>query len=244
MKELDTKKLNILAIIPARGGSKGFPGKNIYPLNGKPLISYTIEAALNSKLITKTVVSSDDDEILKVSSKSGAKILKRPAEFATDEASSESLISDTLNQLRNKDETFDILVLLQPTSPLRDYHDIDNAIQKMLKQNAKGIISVTNIGVKPFKAYYINEDGFLKGVHNNITPNMRRQDLPETYLANGAIYAVYVKQFIRTSSLLPYGTIPYIMEADKSIDLDTESDFGRLESFLASSIYSNKIKNT
>lgn len=221
--------MKILAIIPARGGSKGLPGKNIYPILGKPLIAYTIDAALKSKLIVKTVVSSDDDKILEVSKSFGAEIVKRPDKYAIDEAGSEIVIHDVLTQLNKRGETFDIVVLLQPTSPLRDAQDIDNALQKMLKQNAEGVISVTNIGVKPFKTYYLNKEGFLKGVHNNLTPNLRRQDLPDAFLPNGAIYAVYTEVFLKTNSLLTHTTVPYIMEIKKSVDIDTLEDIKRIE---------------
>jgi len=223
---------NILAIIPARGGSKGLPKKNLYPVNGKPLIVYTIEAALKSKSITKTIVSSDDAKTLELSKNHGAEIVKRQAKYASDEASSESVILDTLKQLRNAGESFDIIVLLQPTSPLRSSADIDNAIQTMYDQNANAVISVINIGIKPFKSYYLNEKGFLQGVYNNETPNLRRQDLPDAYLPTGAIYAVFTKIFLRTKSLLPLNTVPYIMEKYKSIDIDIIDDITRVENVL------------
>jgi CMP-N,N'-diacetyllegionaminic acid synthase len=226
--------LKVLAIIPARVGSKGFPGKNIYSINGKPLIGYTIEAALKSKLITKTIVSSDDGKILEISEGFGAQILKRPAEFAQDTSSSEDVISHVLESLINEGENFDILVLLQPTSPLRDAEDIDNAIRLMIYKKASGVISVTNIGVKPFKSYYLNETGFLNGVHNDKSPNMRRQDLPDAFLANGAIYAVYVDSFLEKKSLIPKNTIPYVMSKSKSIDIDTLEDVRIIEEYITS----------
>ena len=94
----------------------------------------------------------------------------------------------------------------------------------MISKNADAVISVTNIGVKPFKAYFINDKGFLVGVHNNKTPNMRRQELPDTFLANGAIYGVYTEVFLKTNSLLPKTTIPYVMSEEKSIDIDRVED--------------------
>jgi len=222
----------ILGIITARGSSKGFPGKNICLLNGKPLIAYTINAALESKFINKTIVSSDDDEILKVSKEYGATILKRPKELALDTSSSEEAINHVLQTLSIQGENFDILVLLQPTSPLRGTKDIDNAIELMLKNKAAAVISVTNIGVKPFKSYYLNEKGFLQGVHNNKSPNMRRQDLPDAYLANGAIYAINVDYFFKTGSLLSPATIPYIMGGERSVDVDSIDDLNIVENLL------------
>jgi CMP-N,N'-diacetyllegionaminic acid synthase len=228
-------KKEVLGLITARGGSKGFPGKNIHSISGRPLIAYTIEAAINSKFISNITVSSDSDEILKIAKKFGAKTIKRPDEFAQDTSSSEDTILHALDYLSQRGEIFDILVLLQPTSPLRDAEDIDNAIKLMIDKKASGVISVTNIGVKPFKSYYLNESGFLKGVHNDKTPNMRRQDLPDAFLANGAIYAVYVNDFLNSKSLIPMNTIPYVMSKSKSIDIDTIEDVRIVEDYIKSS---------
>ena len=129
-----TKK--VLAIIPARGGSKGLPRKNIADLAGKPLIAWTIEASLNSKYITKTMVSSDDKEILDISVEYGAEIIKRPENLASDDATSESVVKHAIDCLEATGEVFDIVVLLQPTSPLRNSKDIDNAIELMFSSDA------------------------------------------------------------------------------------------------------------
>ena len=134
-----------------------------------------------------------------------------------------------MEYLKEKGESYDIVVLLQPTSPLRDAQDIDNALGEMIERKAGGVISVINVGVKPFKSYYLNESGFLKGVHNDKTPNMRRQDLPDAYLANGAIYAVCAEKFLKTNSLITESTIPYIMNFEKSIDIDTKKDIQLLK---------------
>lgn len=225
-----------MGIITARGGSKGLPGKNIIRVLDKPLIAYTIDAALKSELITKTIVSSDDDEILSISESFGAVPLKRPVEFAQDESSSEDAITHVINALKSEGEEFDLFVLLQPTSPLRNSNDIDNALYQMIDKNANGVISVFNIGVKPFKSYYLDREGFLQGVHNNKAPNMRRQDLPDAYLANGAIYAVYVKDFLSSKSLIPANTIPYVMPKSKSIDVDTIEDVRLVEDFIISKL--------
>ena len=222
----------ILGVIPARGGSKGFPGKNIYPVNGTPLIAFSIEASLRSSLICKTIVSSDDDEILKVSKSYGAETLKRPYKYATDTANSESVILDALHQLQKVGETFDIVVLLQPTSPLRTAQDIDSSIHMMIEKKANAVISVTNIGIKPFKAFFVNKKGYVEGVYNNETPNMRRQDLPDAFLANGAIYGVSVRSFLSSQSFIPEKTISYIMDKNVSIDIDTIEDIKTLESIL------------
>lgn len=129
----------VLAIIPARGGSKGIPKKNIIDLAGKPLIAWTIEASYCSKYITKTIVSSDSDEILEVAKNHNSNILKRPDELATDISSSEIVVK---HAIENMEEKFDYIVLLQPTSPLRDTTDIDCAFENLFCSNATALISV------------------------------------------------------------------------------------------------------
>jgi len=222
-----TKK--VLAIIPARGGSKGLPRKNILDLANKPLIAWTIEASLNSKYIAKTIVSSDDDEILEVSRSYGAEILKRPAEFATDTASSEIVVK---HAIKSSSEIFDYIILLQPTSPLRDVENIDNAFENLFKGDATALISVCEIDNKILKAFKENEDGFIEGVSNNKYLFMRRQDLPKTYLSNGAIYIIKVSEFMKNDSFYTNKTISYCMDEVKSIDIDTKEDLEKVKEFI------------
>lgn len=152
-----TKK--VLAIIPARGGSKGLPKKNIIDLAGKPLIAWTIETSLSSKYITKTIVSSDSDEILEVSKQYGSFILKRPIEFASDTSSSEVVVKHAMESMEEK---FDYVILLQPTSPLRDTKDIDSAFEKFFSLDATALISVCEYDNKILKAFKENEFGYFK----------------------------------------------------------------------------------
>ncbi len=213
-----TKK--ILAIIPARGGSKGLPRKNIIDLAGKPLIAWTIESSLKSKYITKTVVSSDDDEILSISKKYGADTLIRPKEFGMDTSSSEDVILHTLESL---EDNYDYIVLLQPTSPLRDNTDIDTAFKSFFSSDATGLISVRKDDNKILKAF-IEKNGYIEGISNNKYPFMRRQDLPTVYMCNGAIYIIEVNSFTKNRSLFTDKTIRYEMDKIKSIDIDTQED--------------------
>ena len=219
----------ILAIIPARGGSKGLPRKNILDLAGKPLIAWTIEASLSSKYITKTLVSSDDEEILNVSQQYKSDIIKRPYELSTDTASSESVIRHALNELKKENQEFDYVILLQPTSPLRDVKDIDNAFNALLDSNATALISVYEINNKILKAFIQDESGYIKGISNNQYPFMRRQDLPTTYLSNGAIYIISVKEFMKNNSFLTNTAIAYKMDEAASIDIDTITDLDEIE---------------
>ena len=222
-----TKK--VLAIIPARGGSKGLPGKNIIDLVGKPLIAWTIEASLGSKYITKTIVSSDSNEILEVAKQYGANILKRPFEFATDASSSEIIVKHAIQSI---DDQFDYIVLLQPTSPLRNKTDIDNAFEKLFALNAKALISVSEFDNKILKAFKDNENGYIEGISNNKFPFMRRQDLPKTYMSNGAIYIIDTNEFLINNSFFADKTISYIMDEIKSLDIDTKEDLDKVEKYL------------
>jgi len=225
-----TKK--ILSIIPARGGSKGLPRKNVIDLAGKPLIAWTIEASLNSKYITKTVVSSDDKEILDISVDYGAEIIKRPDDLSTDTATSESVVSHVIDYLESTGEIFDIVVLLQPTSPLRCYQDIDSAFEKIFSSGATALISVCEYDNKILKAFKENEFGYIEGVSNNIYPFMRRQDLPSVYMPNGAIYIINVKSFREKGSFLTNKTLNYVMSKDRSMDVDILADIDQIRNLI------------
>lgn len=222
-----TKK--ILAIIPARGGSKGLPRKNIIDLAGKPLISWTIEASLGSRYTTKTIVSSDSDEILEVSKRYGSMLLKRPDELATDTSSSEVVVKHALESIEEK---FDYVVLLQPTSPLRDTNDIDGAFKKLFSSNATALISVCEYDNKILKAFKENEFGYIEGISNNKYPFMRRQDLPKTYMSNGAIYIIKVDEFLRNNSFFTNRTVQFVMDDIKSLDIDTKEDLKKVEKYI------------
>jgi len=228
--ELMTKR--ILAIIPARGGSKGLPRKNILDLLGKPLIAWTIEASLNSKYITKTIVSSDDDEILDISKTYKADTIKRPEILALDTTAIEPVIKHVIDELKKENQEFDYLVLLQPTSPLRDVKNIDDAFDMLFKSDASALISVCEIDNKILKAFKQNKDGFIEGVSNNKYPFMRRQDLPKTYMSNGAIYIIEVDEFLRNDSFYSDRTISYLMDEIKSMDIDTKEDLEKVKEYL------------
>lgn len=225
-----TKK--ILAIIPARGDSKGLPRKNIIDLAGKPLIAWTIEASLNSKYITKTVVSSDDDEILTISKKYKSDIIKRPDKLALDTTASEPVIKHVIEELKKENQKFDYLVLLQPTSPLRDTKNIDDAFDMLFQSDATALISVCEIDNKILKAFKANKKGFMEGVSNNKYPFMRRQDLPKTYLSNGAIYIIKVNEFMKNNSFFTDETISFVMNEAQSMDIDTKVDLEKVQGII------------
>lgn len=215
----------VLSIIPARSGSKGLSQKNIVNLAGKPLIAWSIEASLNSKYINKTIVSSDSDKVLEIAKRYNSNTLKRPAELSTDNSSSEEVVKHVLDSI---EDIFEFIILLQPTSPLRDTNDIDTALKKLFDLNASSLISLKKYDNKVLKSFKEKEDGFIEGIVNDKYPFMRRQDLPNIYLSNGAIYIVKVDQFLKNKSFFTNKTIPFIMDDIKSIDIDTEEDLEKV----------------
>jgi len=223
---------SILAIIPARGGSKGVPRKNIKSLSGLPLIAYTIEASLQSSFIDATVVSSEDEEILKISKEYGADTVIRPDSLASDMASSMPVITHVLESLSSVGSNFDTIMLLQPTSPLRDSIDIDKAVTLFFEHDADALISVAEPEIEVLKSFVVNEDGYLEGAVNNKYPFTRRQDLPKAYLSNGAIYMIKTELFLETKSLWAKKTLPFVMRPEKSVNIDTFEDFKKAEDIL------------
>lgn len=226
-----TKK--VLAAILARGGSKGIPDKNLLPLAGKPLISWTVEAALGARCIDDVVVSSDSEEILEVAKCSGTEGILRPKELATDDASSADALVHLIKQLKEMDRDYHYVMLLQPTSPLRTAGDIDAAFEKMQQSGAQALISVVTPKQSPLKAFKVQKDGFLEGVVNNEYPFVARQKLPKSYYANGAIYIVESDRFQKTRRFLAEKTVPFGMDCDRSIDVDTVNELKEAERYLS-----------
>ena len=213
----------ILAIILARGGSKRLPGKNILDLAGKPLIAWSIEAGLNSKYIDKVVVSSDSDQILNISKKYGTKIVKRPSALASDTAASFDAIKHTIDI---RDEKFDFVILLQPTSPLRNNGHIDEALELLIKKNADAIISVTETDHSPLWADTLPKDRSMVNFLKNGVLNKRSQDLVKHYRINGAIYICKTEKLLEEKSFFLKGNIyAYQMDRESSVDIDEKIDF-------------------
>lgn len=211
-----------LAIIPARGGSKRLPRKNVLDLCGKPLITYTIEAALKSKYIDKVIVSSDDEEILNISKKNGADIIKRPIDLANDTATTFDTIKHTIDNF----EKYDYIVLLQPTSPLRNEKHIDEAIQLLEEKNADSIISVCEMDHSPLWSNTLPKDGNMSNFLKDEILNKRSQDLEKYYRLNGAIYICKTSKLLEEKSfILKKKIFAYIMDRKNSIDIDEKIDF-------------------
>lgn len=210
----------VIAIVPARGGSKGVHRKNIRLVAGKPLLAYTLEAAFACKHIDLVVVSSDDDEILQVAKLFGATPLKRPAELAGDESLS---IETVLHAVREFDE-YDIVILLQPTSPLRTGEDISKALIRLTNTKTVSCISLVEAASSPYRAFSLLPDGKLQRFVDMDVP-IRRQDTPVFYTANGAIYIAEIPWLIQSREFLTQKTIGYVMPVIRSLDIDTELDF-------------------
>ena len=223
------KGKTVLAVIPARGGSKGLPGKNIMMLAGKPLIAWTIITAKQSKYIDRLVLSSEDDRIIEVAKDWGCEVpFKRPVDLARDDTLG---IEPALHALRLI-PGFDFVLLLQPTSPLRIVDDIDNVIEACILADADACVSVTEASKNPFWMYYLSQGNKLKPVMGNKNLVDNRQQLPKAYLLNGAIYLAKTNWLIKSKSFLCEETIAYKMPRDRSIDIDDKLDFLMAEALI------------
>ena len=216
----------MLAIIPARSGSKGVPKKNIKELAGAPLISYTIKAAKKSEFITRVIVSTDSEEIADVARKYGAEVpFLRPAELATDDSKAIDVYLYTIERLNlENDEQINEFLVLLPTSPLRNYMDIDQAIKIFKKKNADSVISVTETEYPPQWIKRISEKGVLEDYFQGMN-NLNRQEYEKTYIPNGAIYIFKYNVLKKEYNYYTDKTYPYIMPNIRSIDIDTPLDF-------------------
>ena len=213
----------ILAVIPARGGSKRLPNKNILNLAGKPMIAWSIEAVLNSKFIDQVVVSSDSDEILDISKKYGSGIIKRPNELAGDKAASFDVVKHTIE---TTDEKFDFVILLQPTSPLRNNYHIDEALELLIKMKADAVISVCETDHSPLWANTLPKDGSMANFLKDEVLNKRSQDLEMHYRLNGAIYICQIDKFLANKGFfLKENFFSYKMDRESSVDIDEKIDF-------------------
>ena len=222
--------MKTLAIIPARGGSKGIPKKNLIPIGKKPLIQWTIEAALKSNFIDKIIVSSDDDEILEFASGFQEIItLKRPKNLSEDNTPTEPVILHALEELRVDANEYTHCILLQPTSPLRTYKHIDTAIELIYKLKNNSLISVCEIERSVLKCFVKNDDGYLEGIRNNQLPFLPRQSLPQVLKPNGAIFIFKTDFFVKNTSFWSSDCLPFIMDVEDSTDVDTMDDIQKIE---------------
>ena len=230
------RKINnsqILAIIPARGGSKKIPKKNIKLLAGKPLIAYTIEEALKSKHITRISVSTDDENIAKIARDFGAEApFLRPSELAKDHVTDLPVFQHCLNWLReNENYIPDIIVHLRPTAPLRKIHHIDSGIELLLKSpEADSVRSVTSVGQHPLKMWKIENNKLIPFISEKSSGikesyNMPRQKLPKAYIQNGSVDVLWTNTILEKNSMSGDIIVPLVMEELESVNIDSEIDF-------------------
>ena len=221
----------VLALIPARGGSKGLPGKNVRDLCGKPLIAWSIDAGLNCKLIDDVVVSSDDEVILAAAKKAGAQVpFIRPAELATDSASSVDVAMHALDQMAVSGKNYDYLVLLEPTSPLREADDLRLMIEKLdAHPSFSSIVSVGEVAAHPFLTKTLANDGAVTNLINNGLQTSRRQDLPEALFPFGVGYIVRVKAFREERAFYTNQCLGHKIKKHQCFEIDDIYDFSAIE---------------
>ena len=223
---LKGEKRNMLAVIPARGGSKGVPGKNIKDLAGKPLIAYTIEAAIASTVFEKVIVSTDSGEIAETAARYGAEVpFLRPEEISNDMASSDDVILHALKYFDRLGIKFDEVCKLQPTSPLREARHIKEAYNLFCERGADFLVSVCECEHSPLWSGLIGEDLRLDNFISNKAKRACRQELPIYYRLNGAIYMGKTGSFIKNKSFLGKNSVAYIMNQEDSVDIDSLLDF-------------------
>lgn len=234
--------MKVLAIIPARGGSKGIPKKNIIELNDKPLITYTIEAAQKSKRIDKIFLSSDDSEIIEVAKNLGiSSTYIRPKYLASDEATTIDAILDSIEWLENQENYFpDVILLLQPTSPLRTAEDIDGAIDLFEKHKESALVSVHEMIEHPFECVYDIYKKDWKYLAQPKSLSTRRQDYAKSfYYINGALYLANINFLKREKTFIKSrNTIFYEIPQERGLDVDEFKDLERAEFYLKS--YNNE----
>jgi CMP-N-acetylneuraminic acid synthetase len=223
--------MNVLALIPARGGSKNIPHKNITPLAGRPLLAYTCEAALRSHSLTRVVLSTDDEDIARVGRTCGVEVpFRRPSELAQDDTPSLPVAQHAMRWLvEHEGWRADVLVLLQPTSPLRQAYHIDEALQQMIQADADTVVSVVEVPHRfsPYSIMQLQGDGWLHDFWREALPfdRFRRQNLPVLYARNGpAILASRAAVLFERQSFYGQRVIPYVMGEEDSLDIDTHFD--------------------
>lgn len=219
--------MNNIAIIPARAGSKRLPNKNILKINGKSLIEWSINAALQSKYINKVIVSTDSLDIAEVARLAGAQVpFLRPKKLSTDSATTADVIANVIEYLEEKNEHFDNIVLLQPTSPLRTTKHIDDSIALFNAHSANSVISVTECEHSPLWCNTLPDNLSFNGFIKKSLEKKRSQDLPKYYRINGAIYIIKKESFLNEKTFFSKEkSFAFIMDSISSIDIDTKLDF-------------------
>ena len=217
----------VLAIIPARSGSKRLPRKNLLPLGGKPLVEWSIRAGKDSHYVDEVLVSTDSDDIIQIAKGLNVNVpFKRPAELSSDTASSVDVLIHAINFLKEiEKKSFDYVVLLQPTSPLRDSNDVDQALEFLVQKKADAVVSVCPMDHSPLWANILPDNLSMENFIRKEVKGLRSQDLPTYYRINGAIYICKIERlFDEATVFLSDRVFAFIMEPERSIDIDTDLD--------------------
>lgn len=215
--------IDIVAIIPARGGSKGLSRKNLRVVGGMSLVAHAIRAGLESSRVDATYVSTENDEIAAAALQHGARLIRRPAELATDTAQNDSVLRHALHAIRNDGLDPKIVVLLQPTSPFRRARHVDGALELFVNGAAASVISICDIDHHPGKSVKL-DGGLIEPFTNDRDMEARRQDMTPVYRQNGAIYVTHVADFLKSNQLFRRPCKGYRMTRRESIDIDDEFD--------------------
>lgn len=214
------KEKTFLAIIPARGGSKGIPNKNIVQVNGKPLIEYTFDEVKKSKYLDRVIVSTDSEKIKNVAIDNNIEVpFLRPANLAADTSKTIDSIIYTVDKLQSSKQTYDYIVILQPTQPLRKHWHIDEAIEKIIDTNEESLVSISEVNEHPILMRTLTKEGLLKSFLDTGS-TVRRQDFSQVYKVNGAIYINKNNNNYTVNSSLNDNKSAYIMDKEYDIDID------------------------
>lgn len=226
LKRSDDSAPTILGVVPARGGSKAIPRKNLAVLANKPLIAWTLEVALESGSLDRLVISTDDPQIAEIGKKLGAEVpFLRPTELATDTSTSMDVILHAIRWFDDNERYQpDYVLLLQPTSPLRTVTDIRESIKLALAKRADSVVSVCETHLHPLWMKGVNEEGRLVHLHPQSAAPTRRQDLPSVFALNGAIYLALRTFLLSERTFVSDRTYAYVMPENRSLDVDTPWD--------------------
>lgn len=223
-------RIRVLAVIPARGGSKGLLRKNLRSLGGIPLVAHSIQAALQARSVNQVVVSTEDPEIAAVATSFGATVINRPASLATDTVQNNDVVRHAIEAIGSP---FSHVVLLQPTSPLKTSADIDDCLAALVEGRARSVMTVTDVEYHPGKALFLDASNEVHPFTTAADMEARRQDLPLVYRQNGAVYGLAIVDFLHENKFILPPCHATVMPQDRSIDIDNEFDLLLAESLLA-----------
>jgi len=218
--------VNIVAVITARGGSRGLPRKNVLPLAGIPLIVHSIRVAQEARLVRRVIVSTDDEEIIAIAREHGAEVpFIRPPELSTADSAHIDVMLHVVSWLEEHGDLPDAVLLLQPTTPLRIPEDLDGAIRLMESTGCPAVVGLSPAESHPYLTYKVDGEGLLTGFVDHGLRYPRRQDLPPAYTLNGALYLNRCSSLRETQMFQPPGTFGWVMPAERSVDIDSLEDF-------------------